>query len=1344
MNYFNNIKILISIFLMFNTHVFTYGGIDYMNISSSVSMKTPPAPNEFVFTLEVKTYYSFDVRSFLINNGWDGISPVKIIIPVGTVIGSNSTGIPSLNIRDIRFPEKVIIVNNGEIIGKGGNGAHSNCGDYNYGNSHSHGYSGGPAVQMSGDGTIIIDNHGLIAGGGGGGGGGSLGKYASAGAGGGGAGVPAGTRGDVGKSPLYGGYKLAGNGTKYTGGRGGNPTYCYKYGWAGSGGCGGSLGSAGCNSTGRGGGAGKAIVKADATILSWINVGNVAGYSPATPVISSMSFEPSGPITGEPVTIKWSSNGASNMLLYINDEIVPVNVTGKDSYEHTFSKSGINSVRLVAKSSSNVSSERTLDILTAHAPAKVQDISVTPFVVGSGDDAKVTWSVEGADKIEIYSQDDSNYNPAIEVTNVDSYDITPPTTTGVYAYIIKATNPDGEITEKTFYINVKPFYMIPYSLRIDNSKRTTEQLRYLKYTPKENGNRKKWTLSFWIKLLKKDKPMILFSCAISDSESLYIYIDPEGNIYIVDQEKAKGRPTNLGDTNLFTKLNEWQHIVIVYDSDKANENDRLKYYINSTIPAPMNILNDYPSQNEESNFNTAMSHSIGVVLTNIGVYPMGKNQSDYYMSEVHFIDGLVVQPALFASNQDGKWMPKRYDGSYGANGYYLTFSNQMNIGNDISGGMNDWVAIGDWEKDGEKYIDQMLDSPSRNFPVIDYNNTYLELNLSKGNLRYTSDIVTGSGRISATLNDKVYWEYKTNVDASDSRRFYQGVGSVNMQLSYNYPGSVNTSGAFDNYQYYHYNIGNSEVILQVAGEGNKFVANDIGRVAFCAENNKLWFGKNDTWLNNGNPQDNLEPSMMLIDAIYYSVIGSKSGVVNGNIDVEVNYGQGGQGGLNDYVFNPDLINWSTPLPGMIPDARFVYPPPNGYSTIAGNISLAKIESFTISHEKIEPSGTIELKWSVSDSEKEEIWLDGSLLQNVTGITTLSRSAPSETGVYTYTLKSYTSEGNVTQKSLPLTVSDDLVIQDININNGITESSSSHPLEAIPIGLLPTNARIIHNWIVNDGISEESMILVNIPFDGGTFKDYSDNNYMGATGQSDGPNYVTESYKKGGVDFNGIDDFIEFPLPMGAYFNKNYTLSIWFKPNGQQNESTLLNIRNFKNDNSSGDIRSGQLLLTTDNKFKFMCKGSTDVSVITKTSTSVFNHAGWNHVAVTKSGSNYKVYLNGEELTELRTTVSGSTMISDYNIMLGKHKYVESGNIVETYYKGEIDEFLILKRSITPEQIKSIYNNGLKIIQPSEINGGEKWSVKVIATDNNDFTAVKSSKVVTIEEGNSRRIIIVGK
>ena len=44
------------------------------------------------------------------------------------------------------------------------------------------------------------------------------------------------------------------------------------------------------------------------------------------------------------------------------------------------------------------------------------------------------------------------------------------------------------------------------------------------------------------------------------------------------------------------------------------------------------------------------------------------------MAEVHFVDGSLKAHTDFGEfNDDGVWIPKEYDGSYGTYGFYLEF-----------------------------------------------------------------------------------------------------------------------------------------------------------------------------------------------------------------------------------------------------------------------------------------------------------------------------------------------------------------------------------------------------------------------------------------------------------------------------------------------------------------------------------------------------------------------------------------------------------------------------------------------------------------------------------------------
>ena len=46
-----------------------------------------------------------------------------------------------------------------------------------------------------------------------------------------------------------------------------------------------------------------------------------------------------------------------------------------------------------------------------------------------------------------------------------------------------------------------------------------------------------------------------------------------------------------------------------------------------------------------------------------------------YLSEFHFIDGQVLTPASFGEINavTNQWIPKKYAGTYGTNGFYLKF-----------------------------------------------------------------------------------------------------------------------------------------------------------------------------------------------------------------------------------------------------------------------------------------------------------------------------------------------------------------------------------------------------------------------------------------------------------------------------------------------------------------------------------------------------------------------------------------------------------------------------------------------------------------------------------------------
>ena len=132
-----------------NANIPTSGRISMQNFYSGMK--------PFVFTIST-SLQEVNLRNYLISQGWDGIAYAIVTLATGTYLWSDNTSVAGMTTGS--FPGGLFFVNNGFIIGKGGAGGDS---------TNLAGRSGGPALSLSTNCTII--NSGYIAGGGGGGGG---------------------------------------------------------------------------------------------------------------------------------------------------------------------------------------------------------------------------------------------------------------------------------------------------------------------------------------------------------------------------------------------------------------------------------------------------------------------------------------------------------------------------------------------------------------------------------------------------------------------------------------------------------------------------------------------------------------------------------------------------------------------------------------------------------------------------------------------------------------------------------------------------------------------------------------------------------------------------------------------------------------------------------------------------------------------------------------------------------------------------------------------------------------------------------------------------------------------
>jgi hypothetical protein len=190
-----------------------------------------------------------------------------------------------------------------------------------------------------------------------------------------------------------------------------------------------------------------------------------------------------------------------------------------------------------------------------------------------------------------------------------------------------------------------------------------DESQYLSWTPASAGNLTTWTWSGWVK-----------RCNLSDGALFSANYSSNQIIFSLDRlyfEHYDGSNNNYKiSTNKLRDTSAWYHLVFVWDTSNATAADRMRMYINSERVTNFDSSSD-PSLNVSSKFNTAIAHEIGHRINPANFY------LDAYLAEVNFIDGQALDPTSFGETIDGYWKAKDYSGSYGTNGFRLTFEDDV-------------------------------------------------------------------------------------------------------------------------------------------------------------------------------------------------------------------------------------------------------------------------------------------------------------------------------------------------------------------------------------------------------------------------------------------------------------------------------------------------------------------------------------------------------------------------------------------------------------------------------------------------------------------------------------------
>ena len=412
---------------------------------------------------------------------------------------------------------------------------------------------------------------------------------------------------------------------------------------------------------------------------------------------------------------------------------------------------------------------------------------------------------------------------------------------------------------------------------------------YLSRTPSSNGNLKICTWSGWVKRGALGTRQMLFS-ANNSGTGLGENIEfTTGNKLEYDQDKA-GTDWTVSSDMLFRDVSAWYHIVFAKDTTQATESDRIKIYVNGTQISLTESANGYPTQNYDGFFNdTSYPNYIGAINNAHGDYFDGS------ISHIHFIDGTAYAASTFGETDSttGIWKPKTAPSvTYGTNGFFLKFENSAAFGTDSSGNSNTFTVNGT--------MTQAIDTPSNVFATGNPLNVPASSppTFTNGNTTWTSsgnetNNFGGSSTLGVTQG-KYYIEAKATLDETYSRNAVGISGEVSTLARNNSTGGSNST------IYYDSDTGNKVVNGSGSAYGNTYTTGDIIGIALDLDNAYVYFSKNGTWQNSGDPTSGstgtggiaVTAVTSSTDGAYFIFQSDTSGVASTPSKFDFNFGNG--------------------------------------------------------------------------------------------------------------------------------------------------------------------------------------------------------------------------------------------------------------------------------------------------------------------------------------------------------------------------------------------------------------------------------------------------------------------
>ena len=353
----------------------------------------------------------------------------------------------------------------------------------------------------------------------------------------------------------------------------------------------------------------------------------------------------------------------------------------------------------------------------------------------------------------------------------------------------------------------------------------------LEITPSGAGDRDVFTMSFWVKRANISSSQRIFSAGTSigtNNNNVSSLLFESNDTLKFFGEVGGSASFTLQTNRVFRDPSAWYHIVVAVNTEDGTSSNRIKLYVNGVQESSFSS-SSYMSQNTDTFFNATNKHIISYE---------GGGFLDCYLTEFHYIDGQQLAQTQFGEFDDnGVWIPKKYTGTYGTNGFFLEFKqtgtsqNSSGIGADTSGNDNHFAVT------NLAATDITEDTCTNNFATMNPIGTNNIATHSEGNTKLTTGGGASiSGATIAMTAGKWYAEFTCTAKTS-----------VNMNVGIVRADSFDGDNQMDegnNVGYAFQNTG--DIYHGGANEsyGASWAVDDVIGIAFNADNLNVEFFKN--------------------------------------------------------------------------------------------------------------------------------------------------------------------------------------------------------------------------------------------------------------------------------------------------------------------------------------------------------------------------------------------------------------------------------------------------------------------------------------------------------------------